>query len=97
MSMELGTYSQGEYVPKEIIQQEKTGSTALEFSSLEDVRPPYDTSVIYVVDDPELAPEKDSALDDVQASFVTKGEYFRLLRLRKRKSGRTTKQDRKFR
>ena len=95
--MELGTYSQGEYIPRKIEKQKVLGSTVLEFSSREDgALPPYDTTIIRVIEDPELNPSTDNEATADQASYMSNRNYYSVLRALKKLSGRTTKQSRKF-
>ena len=97
MSMELGTYSQGEYIPRNVEQRRAVGSTALVFSSPDsDILPSYDTSVIRVIEDTELNPPATIEPTNPEVPSVTNRDYYRLIRLGKRKSGRTSKQRRKF-
>lgn len=85
MSMELGTYSQGEYTPRRVERQRVLGTTALLFSSPEIPFSSYDP---YAKDE-EISDEEPNVLFlDTQPSYAQNRQDFGLLRREQKSSNR---------
>ena len=80
MSMELGTYTQGEYVPRQIEKRTALGSTKLEFSSRNETLVTPEATTIFTIEDPELDTHQVQTLMDSEPSYARSQEDFQLLR-----------------
>jgi len=87
MSIEHGTYTQGEHKPRNPEVRTPLGSTALVFLR-PDLAVEATEPVIFVIDDPELlAFDTIEEKDDIQPSYAKSSEDYRLL-MRKKQSHR---------
>jgi hypothetical protein len=77
MSIELGTYSQGEYIPRKNEKRRVLGTTALTFSSAENIRSSFDP---YVNEDSGLDAELSTTFEDIQPSYALSREEYQLAR-----------------